>query len=199
MLFQTDQPTRKWQEFQVKGYDFPVSGLIYKASNPSVCGVPLGGVGTGCIDIECDGTLGYSTIFNSLWPRAGPLNLPFLGISIGRESWILSTKSIHGAIEGVANQFNESITKSMDEIFYFGHYPVADLEYTSSCPLQLALRAWSPFIPGDIKVSATPCSIFELYIKNPTEKKVEGVVVFSFPGPESYEVEENPIFHHKII
>ena len=36
-----------------------------------------------------------------------------------------------------------------DKVEYWGHYPVADLEYSLDLPITLGVRAWSPFIPGD--------------------------------------------------
>ena len=49
--------------------------------------MPLGGVDTGCIDLETSGLWGYCTIFNSHVPRRGPINLPFLGMSVGGQTW----------------------------------------------------------------------------------------------------------------
>ena len=31
------------------------------------CGMPLGGIGTGCLDLNMDGRLGYCTLFNRVW------------------------------------------------------------------------------------------------------------------------------------
>ena len=45
-------------------------------------------------DIEATGLLGYATIFNSLVPRRGPVNLPFLGLNVGGQTWVLTTMPI---------------------------------------------------------------------------------------------------------
>jgi len=87
-LFPTDLPLRDWSEFPAAGFSKPVAGFLYQASQPPVCGVPLGGIDTGCLDLEATGLLGYSSIFNSLVPRRGPLNLPFLGVSVGQQTWL---------------------------------------------------------------------------------------------------------------
>src|SRR5271157_891245 len=199
LLFPRTIASREWQEFQAKGFEIPVAGVIYQASNPAVCGMPLGGVGTGCIDLENNGTLGYSTVFNSLWPRAGPLNMPFLGVSVGRETWVLSTIKLMGAVDAQPNDLYLRTAKNVDDILYFGHYSIADLEYLSDCPLQLALRAWSPFIPGDLDASNTPCCCFELSMHNPTDVALEGTVVCSIPGPYPHEIEGLPIFEHQSV
>jgi hypothetical protein len=82
-LFPLDLPSTEWSEFSTQGFSIRVSGVIYHGSQPPVCGVPLGGIDTGCLDLEANGLFGYSMIFNSLIPRRGPLNLPFLGVSVG--------------------------------------------------------------------------------------------------------------------
>jgi len=74
-LFPLDLPEREFVEFSAEGFSAPVSGVIYSGENPPDCGMPLGGVGTGCLDLEADGRLGFCTLFNSLLPRRGPLGV----------------------------------------------------------------------------------------------------------------------------
>jgi hypothetical protein len=54
----------KWHRFEAAGYSQPVTGVIYRGEPRPTCGLSLGGVDTGCLDIEPSGFLGYSTIFN---------------------------------------------------------------------------------------------------------------------------------------
>ena len=77
-LFPTDLPSLKWVEFQAQGYSAPVTGAIYRSDTPADCGMPLGGLDTGCLDLETSGMLGNITLFNSYAPCRGPLNVPFL-------------------------------------------------------------------------------------------------------------------------
>ena len=71
-LFPTHLPSLQWSEFSAAGFEVPVSGVIHRSACPAVCGMPLGGIDTGCIDLETNGTLGYSSLFNSLFPRREP-------------------------------------------------------------------------------------------------------------------------------
>src|SRR6202140_4122701 len=82
--------------------------------------------------------------------------------------------------------FHESTVSPADSIDYWGHYPVADLQYQTGAPVKVALRAWSPFIPGDSKISNTPGAIFEIHLTNPTEKRHSGTLAFNFPGFASH-------------
>ena len=169
-LFPTDLPQSQWEQFTVQGYSKPVCGVIYRTGQNLVCGMPIGSVDTGCVDLELDGTFGYNTIYNSHVPRRGKMNLPFLGLSVGDQSWMLSTANIEGV-------------KKAEKIHYFGHYPVVDLEYETDAPVSIGLRAWTPFIVGDEATSNTPGAIFEVYLRNPSSTSQKGSIVLSFPGP----------------
>ena len=190
-LFPIDLPEREWLEFEAEGFSSPVTGVVHRGTNPPVCGVPLGGVDTGCLDLEATGLLGYATIFNALIPRRGPLNLPFLGVNVNEQTWVLTTLNMPGR-DGIS--WHDAYTnrdyrgiRTAAEIHYWGHYPAADLEFVTDSPVNVGLRAWSPFLPGDVAASNTPGALFEVHLRNPTDEVQEGSVVFSFPGPSEGE------------
>ena len=62
-LFPTDLPDLEPVQFTAEGFSAPVSGVIHSSNNPAVNGMPLGGIDTGCLDLETNGLLGYCTIF----------------------------------------------------------------------------------------------------------------------------------------
>ena len=193
-LFPTDLPEREWVEFPAYGYSAPVCGVIHRGSNPPVCGVPMGGIDTGCIDLEATVLFGYSTLFNSLIPRRGPLNQPFLGISIDSQTWVCALHPMHEPHETTSTWLTPVTmgrykgVRSAQEIYYWGHYPVADYEFTlDEAPLSVGLRCWTPFIPGDVSVSNTPGSVFELHMRNDSARVQKGTAVFSFSGPSEAE------------
>ena len=156
-LFPTDTADRTWSEFEASGFSTPVSGVVHRGTNPPACGVPLGGIDTGCLDIEARGLLGYSTIFNSLGPRRGPMNEPFLGMSIGKQTWVMTTLDIGWRKDATwSDIYSRGLfmpVKTASEIHYWGHYPVADMEFVTDAPVSVGMRAWSPFIPGDTAIS----------------------------------------------
>ena len=63
-LFSQDTITREFTELIVDGFTKPVPGVVFTDENPPCCGVPLGGIGTGCIDFDLRGIFGWSSIFN---------------------------------------------------------------------------------------------------------------------------------------
>ena len=190
-LFPLDLSERQWAGFAAHGYSDPVAGTIHRGSNPPACGMPLGGIDTGCLDLEVRGLLGYSTIFNSLVPRRGPLNLPFLGLSVDNRVWALTTMNMSWREGSTWNDPYESnhyeAVRTAKNIHYWGHYPVADMEFVTDAPVQVGMRAWSPFIPGDVDASNTPGAIFEIHVRNESDEPHKGTLVFSFPGPSEEE------------
>ena len=202
-LFPADLPRSTWIDFKAPGHAKPVTGVVYSADDAPGCGVPLGGLGTGCVDLDCDGRLGYSTLFSHVWghddgedgssiyrdrvvtahgtidlddPTRGKLEAPFLGLAVGAETWALTTAPVEGA-------------RSADRIEYWGHYPIADLEFRLDGPVQVALRAWSPFVPGDAARSNTPMAVFECRLRNVSETSQSGSLVMSLPAPHARETD----------
>lgn len=212
-LFPKNLPSAQWTEFKAAGYEKPVAGIIYRKETVLWCGMPLGGLATGCIDIENNGYLGYSSIFSHIWghdpssdggPRwrnvigqrqlgkDGPhvpmdiadatrykVNMPFAGLSIGDKVWLLSTEKIGNL-------------SSADQIDYWGHYPILDMEYSLDAPVTVAMRCWSPFLPGDAIGSNVPGAVFEVHLQNKDKQSVAGKVVLSFPGPFPRETKGKP-------
>ena len=195
-LFPANLPAAQWQEFQAAGYAHPVTGIIYRnvpggfalEDRPRpVSGVPLGGIDTGGLYLEGYGTFGYSSIFNNYVPPGGPLNTPFLGIGIGGQPLVLTT----GQTKNYAGNNRPSLgpnlfffadTKTAETIDYWGHYPIVDMQYKTDAPVEVNLRAWAPFIPGDSKVSNTPGAVFEIHLTNSGPSRQAGTLAFSFPG-----------------
>ncbi len=69
---------------------------------------------------------------------------------------------------------------------YFGHFPVADIQAELPGDLHVAVRAWSPFIPGDAAASNTPAAGFDVWLRNEGIATRRGWLQFASPGgPEA--------------
>lgn len=242
-LFPEDLRETEWTTFEAKGFSRPVAGVIYRTERPACCGVPLGGLGTGCLDIETTGVLGFSTILDQTsrrsLPLVGPMTpkgcvnrhpqilLPFLGLSIREwakpgdarnRTWVLAARQfvdggpVQGCTEPRFIQHGEEHNhpakiqdwydawavdvpriddvEAAKEIDYWGHYPVADIQFDTTAPVKVSLRAWSPFIPGDLAASNVPGTVFEVRVSNSTDTVQCATLGFSFPGPEDSESKE---------
>lgn len=207
MLFPAGLAELEWTEFSAEGFSEPVCGVIYRDDRAPCCGVPIGGIGTGCLDLGPSGVIGFSTIFNSFAPRPDPRFLPLLGLSVGGDTWILAPERLlRGGMFPACTRPRESFAaddsvgegwavevppiegvKCARRIRCWGHYPVADLEYEADAPVSVGLRAWAPFIPGDVAASSIPGAVFEIHLRNVSDASQQGTIAFSFPGPSEEE------------
>src|SRR4051794_29339834 len=62
-LFATGVNGRDWVQFEAEGFSAPVCGIVYRHIDEVPHGMPLGGVSTGFLDLETDGTFGFCTLF----------------------------------------------------------------------------------------------------------------------------------------
>ena len=188
-LFPTDLPSRTPTQFAAEGFRQSACGVIYRQTQPPRGGLALGGIDTGFLSLEVDGTFGTCTIFNSLSPMRAPLALPFLGLSLKErdEVWLLgSPRSAFGGYVWIPIRH----VQTPPLVHYWGHYPIADLEYTMpDSPVSVGLRAWSPFLPGDPATSNTPGAVFEVHLRNVSDSAQEGRLAFMFPGPTQAEAQ----------
>ncbi len=190
----------KWQQFEAAGYTKPVTGVIYRGEPRPTCGMPLGGLDTGCVDVEPNGMLGYSTVFNHLIRPRLLLNLPFAGLFSGGKTRVLVSDTLgkedtprttpsplafpptdYTPIYFDVGLKGVEIAESID---YWGHYPILDIEFNTDDPVNVGLRAWSPFMPGDKVTSMIPGAIFDFSLRNPGPERQKGTLAFSWPGFE---------------
>lgn len=192
-LFPAGLKGAQWNSFPAFGYANSVSGICYRTATagyfscyvdkPFPCsGMPLGSIDTGALYLEPSGVLGYTSIFNHLTPIGGPLNVPYMGLSAHGRSWVLSTAQTKNYAGNNRPSMGVKVLGGVSSSDYWGHYPIADIEYDSDSPVQVGLRCWSPFIPGDSKASNTPGAVFEAHLRNTSAAVEKGSLLFNFPG-----------------
>ncbi|MEO7143521.1 MAG: GH116 family glycosyl hydrolase [Bryobacteraceae bacterium] len=149
-------PAAEWTQFRAAGFADPVCGLVFHGAELE-SGVPLGGLSTGYMTLEGSGKIGFHSIFNDLAP---PKKYFADWLTIG------------------------NVPLSTAHIVYWGHYPVADLKaHFDDLPLEVAIRAFTPFIPGDAAVSNTPAALFEIELRNTSGRMLNARVDLQFPPP----------------
>ena len=201
-FFEYDLPANEWVEFEAEGFSTPITGVIYRTATP-VRGMPMGGIGTGFMHLGPDGLLDRGTAFNSFLPPGGSpawsvaredipaYDQPLLGLALGEEVWILALqkgKLVKGfdaltdqtSLEGHAGFFEK--VRYAEELHYWGHYPVVDMEYETTAPIRVGARIWTPFLPGDEVASNTPGMVIEVRVRNTSSTFQKGSVIVNFPG-----------------
>lgn len=140
---------------------------------------PLGGIGAGHVSLCGDGTIRQWCIFNRV-NEACVVPYSFFAIRAEQASKepvsrLLQTKPIQG-IPGVS------------AIEFVGEYPIAQIKYVEpDLPVEVRLRAFSPYIPMNAKDSGIPAAVFEFAIRNRTAEPVRVSLLSALQNAVGYD------------
>ena len=134
-------------------------------------GIPLGGIGSGKVELCPDGIFSNITFNNN---QDAPIyNAPgfFLGYTerVGRRktSLVLQKNSPYGF-------------KTVSKIKYNSRFPFVEIAYLDpSISAALKLEGFSPIIPYSTRESSIPGAIFNFTIRNPGDKPLTAGLLFS--------------------
>ena len=85
------------------------------------------------------------------------------------------------------------------QIHYWEHFPVVDLEFETSAPVSVGLRALAPLIPGAAAASNIPAAVFEVHLRNTSSGLKQGTIAFSFPGPDTQEARAAEFTRRRVV
>ena len=168
-------------------------------------GVPLGGLGTGSVELRPDGEFHAWQIANPERWRRDCRKRPDAdggeGLA-GSLSFYLRVKTASGGIllrrlglgpgDG-KEEYNcrmYSFLKPVEEIRFQGTFPTVSLEYLDrALPVQAALEAAAPFVPYDERTAGTPGAYLTFTLRNPAAEPVEVSLAgklrrIADPGPD---------------
>jgi uncharacterized protein (DUF608 family) len=145
----------------------PVMPVAIPATMPMGSGAPLGGIGTGFVEIRADGCFYEWQIFNSgPWarnarsttapPPPGPQYLRFVLRTSGASGTTAQVRRLY--LRSDENDlYSLPMLQDVESIDYYAQFPVTGLQYhDSTLPLRVSARIFSPMIPGNARDSATP-------------------------------------------
>ena len=164
--------------------------MLFKAQQPDhgiatrqTSGVPLGGLGAGCVELGSDGFFRNITINNN---RTQDKRIPvseasFLGLRVETETGIyarvLQRRSAAGESDGIA----AFPRLHPHEYEWQGLYPKAHYVLKDPrCPATVAWGAFSPIIPFDLEASTLPVFFASVHCGNPTSAPMRVTVVFNW-------------------
>ena len=164
-------------------------------------GMALGGIGTGGFEIRQDGGTANWSLFNN-WPLFPGARYPynakqalFFMLRVKPENEnprliLLQIEDSHGsaAIEGHEFQYMFPWISGVDTIRSAASFPFCDLEFEQEgLPLKISLRAWSPFIPGNVKDSALPLAYFDFDIRSTCGRPVDVQILATARNTPAYD------------
>ena len=123
-------------------------------------GVPLGGLGTGKIELCQDGGFANISVNNN---QDAPIATTLGGFLVAREV-------VKGASPVVRLlEKGRSLPVEVESINYLGRYPFVEIEYADKAlRSRIKLEAFSPLIPYNVADSSVPGALFEFKASNPT-------------------------------
>ena len=156
------------------------------ATKTHTSGIPLGGIGSGSVELLPDGEFHSWLIANA--PRLTQISLE-KKVDDGESStgalsfWIRAKKDGSEPVlrklgmKTDADDFTYRMfawNKPVERIDFDGRFPVCNLEYIDSdLPCKASLKAVSPFVPHNSDASATPGFYLDFTVENPTDSNLE--------------------------
>lgn len=139
------------------------------------CGVPLGGIGAGKIELDPHGILTAITINHNYELPIYRTDASLFGAYAKPEG-----DSAQSVLLQDENISINSFDRMCDSIDFIGRFPRAELRYhAKDFPVEISLSAFSSLIEQDESMSALPAFAAEFTVYNPSEKPTEAAILFS--------------------
>ncbi len=139
--------------------------------------VPLGGLGTGTLELRADGSLADWQIFN---------NSPGNGEKVQVEDAFFAIRTSSAGFDPHAFTIRTSppdTLPAIEGLRYAGTFPVSRLQLIDSrLPLSVSLYAYGLIDMHNTGQSSTPAVVFSFLLANPTDEPVETAVMFNQPN-----------------
>ncbi|HVH85083.1 MAG TPA: GH116 family glycosyl hydrolase, partial [Terriglobales bacterium] len=197
-------PTAVAAPYQVRVSSQPEVGagtdaITIPASMAMRSGAPLGGIGTGFIELRPDGGFYEWQIFNSgAWAGhrdtsegAEPLRSQYLGFLLRTKTGAESAQLRRLYLSGEENDlYSLPYVHDVESIDYEAWFPLTGLTYNdSTIPIRVSAIAFSPFIPGKTRASATPGFHMVFTLENTSRNTVEASLISLLHNPLFPELE----------
>lgn len=185
---------------------------IIKSQVDHCSGIPLGGIGTGSIEIRPDGHFHEWQIFNlGIWapswnfqpecckkepPEMRPDSMCFYAWAKPKGEAPVMRRL--GTRSDQHNLYSFAWLKSVREIEFNGTFPVAKLSYLDSdLPVEISSTMFSPFFPHDARTSGTPGFNAIFTVRNRSNKPVEFSLLSTLRNPLAPEEKDRKL-HNSI-
>jgi uncharacterized protein (DUF608 family) len=168
--------------------------IVIPATMPMGSGAPLGGIGTGFVEIRADGCFYEWQIFNSgAWaqdarsttapPPPGPPYLRFMLRTRKASDDVPQVRRLYLRSDE-NNLYTLPFAQDVESIDYSAWFPMTGLRFNDqSLPVQVLAQVFSPFIPGTARESASPGFHVVYTLENTTNETVEASIAGFMDNP----------------
>lgn len=141
---------------------------VYAGAALRAIAIPMGGIGTGCIQMSGDGSLANWQIFGN--HRAVALPNSFLAIRCAADG----LRTVQRRLQGRSlRPTDDEGYPCMASVRFRGEYPFGWWTFADpALPVTVELEAFSPLIPGNANDSAIPCVVFRVTAVNTGKQPV---------------------------
>lgn len=198
----------------------PVREPVFAHGRPLASGIPLGGLGTGSVELMDTGRFRDWEIYNNyqwsgnpdeaapeMWPEDSFFALRVKPVGRGANGaegpprvrlLYLDDEPINTLSPKKDNAFiyNFPFLKNVEGIAYSGHFPFARLAYEdATLPVRVSMEAFSPFIPHNAKDSGLPLAFFTFTVCNLSDTPLDASLAFTMRNCTGYERDELHLRH----
>jgi uncharacterized protein (DUF608 family) len=159
----------------------------YDAQHVLNVALPLGGIGTGTVSLGGRGELCDWEIMNKPGKRFSTITdgnqAPFFAVYVRPQGKAPLTKALIGPLHPSEYQHYEGrpvnhhglprfSQASFDAAYPFGQVNLSD----NKLPIQVKVKGFNPFVPGDIAASSIPLAVLKYEISNNSDQPIEVAV-----------------------
>jgi|GEM_PF-1340793 len=186
---------------------------IYRQERVLASGIPLGGLGTGSVEIRADGQFHDWEIFNNhLWSGNSADAPP--DMTSDEAFFALRTRGADGAsrvrllhIDDQKSQsvcgwydyariYNYPFLRNVAAVNWSGQHPFARLQYEDeTIPVEIGMEAFTPFIPFAAKDSGLPLAFFVFRLRNTSAAPCEASLLFNLANCAGYDLDAVTLEH----
>ncbi|MDD5704326.1 MAG: GH116 family glycosyl-hydrolase [Kiritimatiellae bacterium] len=155
--------------------------FIYSGRQLTNCYMPLGGIGAGNVSLTGHGKLVRWELFNVI---NNEYEVPHLFAVACRDqegrttARVLNSRPSGHLLQQDVGHGGMGLFPHVRETAFRGTYPLAGIEYRDpSLPVEVALEAFSPFIPHNSEDSGLPAVLFNFTLHNPTRRPLTGTLL----------------------
>ena len=158
-----DISTAWWDSLYARGVP-----EVHRGDDPRFIGMPVSGITTGHVNLGADGTLWHWDIFNQ--PPGSDFSHYVFPL------WAISGLEQGFAIRLDGDPQSRRLAKGgFSDIAFRGEYPFGFVDYKDGqCPVQVALEAFSPFVPLQVDDSSLPATVMRITLRNGSSGHVTG-------------------------